>query len=371
MSRAFAAALVTLCGSVCGAQQRAAREFRWIDSIVQSQSASQHLPGVAVAVVKNGSPVLARGYGTTDLSTGRAVSATTPFNIASLTKPFTALMITQLVAERKVALDAPALRYLDWLPPQYAAITVRQLLHHTSGVVRDVRRDNADDPDPEEYRARVVSSVPSGAPGERFEYSNTGFTLLGWIVEAVESAPLERVFSKRLFEPFAMRQAAYRAPLAANPLRAQPYNVQDGKAAPVAYVSGGLGSGGLSMSITDMAAFTVALQRDRLLTSAWRDSAWTPGSLASGQLAATTMFGDTAGYGFGWFVATHAGRRVLTHGGGINGYSTMLLHFPAERLSIAVFANARAPVEAIARSIADECLRSDRCDADVVSPPNH
>ena len=331
--------------------------LRFADSVVASNAPTLSLPGVAVVVVRGGRLVLLKGYGTRDIAHPDArVAITTPFNIASLTKPFTATVVLQLVREGRIAHDAPVRTYLDWFPQQFAPITVRQLLTHTSGVVRDVRESNEDDPTASVYQARIREAPPAAAPGERYEYSNVGFTLLGWIVEAVERAPLDSVFRMRLFRPLQMSQAAYRAPLQADASRAKPHNVVDGKPQPVAYVSGGFGGGGLSLSIGDLAKFAVAIQRQSLLPAAWQDSAWASVRLVNGRPSSTQMFGQAAAYGFGWFVAKYRERRAVTHSGGINGYSSMLLHFPDDALSIGVLSNARAPVEPIVRALADRCV---------------
>jgi CubicO group peptidase (beta-lactamase class C family) len=182
-----------------------------VDSLVLSEALSRGVPGVAVAIVADGEVLVRRGYGIADVVSGRAVTEETPFNGASVTKPFTAAVVQMLAAEGRIRLDAPASDYLR-LPSAYQRITIRQLLTHTSGIARDLRRDNDDDPDAAEYRRRLDGSEPSAPPGSRFEYSNTGFTVLGWLVEAVEGQPLDAVLQRRVFQPLGMRQARYRAP---------------------------------------------------------------------------------------------------------------------------------------------------------------
>ncbi|MDX2057926.1 MAG: serine hydrolase domain-containing protein [Gemmatimonadales bacterium] len=330
---------------------------RLVDSLVVAEALSRGVPGVAVAVVADGKVILRRGYGVADVTTGRRVSDTTPFNIASVTKPFTAAVVQLLAGEGRIQLDAPVSTYLP-MPASYSRITVRQLLTHTSGIARDLRRDNDDDPDAAEYRRRLDASVPSAEPGTRFEYSNTGFTVLGWMVEAVEGRPLEEVFRRRLFGPLGMRQARYRAGFAQDPARARPHEVVGGVPGSATAISGGFGSGGLSLSAADFAAFAVALQGGRFLASAQLDTAWTPGRLADGTPAGARLNTDADGYGFGWFITTLDGRRLVTHGGGITGFSANLYHFPDERLTIAIVANVKgrddrvAPVDPLARRIA-------------------
>lgn len=334
-----------------------------VDSLVAAEGLTRGVPGLAVVIVADGELLVQRGYGIADVASGREVTEHTPFNIASLTKPFTAAVVQMLAAEGRLDLDARASQYLR-LPAVYGDITVRQLLTHTSGIARDMRQDNDDDPDAAEYRRRVDASEPSATPGERFEYSNTGFTVLGWLVEAIEGEPLEEVLRRRIFRPLSMHQARYRAPLADDPERARPHEVVDGLARPTLFVSGGFGSGGVSLSAADLAAFAVGLQRGKFLSPQQLETAWTPATLADGSTARVRVNSDSDGYGFGWFITSFAGKRLLTHGGGITGFSANLYHFPDQGLTIAILANAKArddgtaPVDPLARRIAEHFLVS-------------
>jgi CubicO group peptidase (beta-lactamase class C family) len=329
-----------------------------VDSLVSAEALSRGVPGLAVVVVADGEVLVRRGYGIADVASGRAVTERTPFNIASVTKPFTAAVVQMLAREERIRLDAPASTYFQ-LPPVYRSITVRQLLTHTSGIARDLRQDNNDDPDAAEYRRRLDASQPSASPGERFEYSNTGFTVLGWLVEAVEGQALEDVLRHRLFRPLGMHQARYRASLAEDPTKARPHEVVDGKARPTLFISGGFGSGGMSLSAEDCAAFAVGLQEGTFLPPRELEAAWSPGMLADGQPAAVRLNSDSDGYGFGWFITRLDGRRLVTHGGGVTGFSANLYHFPDNRLTIAILANVKgrddgaAPVDPLARRITE------------------
>ncbi len=332
-----------------------------VGALVEAEALDRGVPGVGVAVVADGEILLERGYGVADVASGREVRETTPFNIASVTKPFTAAVVQMLAREGRVRLEAPIRTYLP-VPAVYEQLTIRQLLTHTSGIARDLRRDNNDDPDAAEYRRRLQDSEPSAPPGTRFEYSNTGYTVLGWLIEAVEGQPLEEVFRRRLFDPLGMRQGRYRARPAEDPSRALPHEVVAGETRPTLFLTGGLGSGGISLSASDFARFAVALQGGRLLSAAELDAAWTPGRLADGSPAVARVMTESDGYGFGWFITRFAGRRLLTHGGGVTGFSANLYHFPDEELTIAVLANVKgrddgqAPVDPLARRIAESCL---------------
>ena len=337
-----------------------------VDSIVRTEALSRDVPAVGVAIVTDGRIAVQRAYGWADQEARRAATAATPFNIASVTKPLTSAVALALVAEERIALDDPVSRHLD-LPPQYRTITVRQLLSHTSGIARDLRLDNLDDPDRDTYSTRLDTASASSRPGERFEYSNTGYTVLGWLIEAVESRPLDEVFRDRIFEPLGMTQARYRASLDDDPLRARPHRPGPEGVEPTEYVTGGFASGGASMSTADAAAFALGLQDGTLLPPNAARLAWTPARLANGTIVATTMFGEPASYGFGWHLARYGGHAMFTHGGGIEGYSANLYHFPDESLTIFVLSNTKArddgiaPVDPLARRLADFCLARNGC----------
>lgn len=338
-----------------------------VDSIVVAEALARGVPAVGVAIVADGQIVLQRTWGVADVASGRAATAATPFNVASVTKPFTAALVLHLAAEGRLDLDDRVRRHLPDLPGRYREITVRQLLTHTSGIARDLRLDNLDDPDVRSYRARLDSASASAAPGQRFEYSNTGYTVLGWLVEEIEGEPLDAVLRRRIFQPAGMHQARYRVPLADDPLRARPHAVLDGASQSTGYVTGGFGSGGMSMSTADAAGFALALQGGWFIPPPFADSVWTPARPAPAEPLDLRMFGDEAGYAFGWFTTRYGGQPMLTHGGGIQGYSANLYHFPNGPLTIVILANARArddgtaPVDPLARHVADFCLARDLC----------
>jgi CubicO group peptidase (beta-lactamase class C family) len=338
-----------------------------VDSLVTQHALGRGVPGAAVVIVSHGQVVVQRGFGVRDITTRLPVTPETAFNLASLTKPFTAIAVLRLAREGRLRLDAPAREYLSWLPARYADVTVRQLLTHTSGVARDLRRDNLDDPGPEEYRRRLDSAAASAAPGSRWEYSNTGYTILGWVVEAVAGVPLIQFLRREVFDSLKMDQVEYRVSPDGHPERARPHGVVDGRTRSTTWITGGFASGGMIASAADLAAFGVALQKELVLTEAEARLAWSPAILGNGQNVRFRMFTDTASYGFGWFVTAFGGHRLLTHGGAIEGFSSNLYHFPDRRLTIAVLANSKnrddgkAPVDLLAQELATFCLARASC----------
>lgn len=349
------------------AQSATSTDFRRAaDSIVAAEGLARGVPGIGVAVVARGQIILARGYGVTDRTRGLRVSDSTPFNIASVTKPFTAIVALRLARRGVVELTTPLGRWLPWVPIPYHPLTLRRLLSHTSGVVRDVRRSNDDDPDAAEYRTRVERSEPSFAAGSRFEYSNAGYTLLGWALEAAAGRGLDSLLADEIFRPLGMTTATYRA--GPNQHRARPYAVaSDGSVRDTAWLTGGFGSGGIALSARDAARFAQGLHRGLVLDQEDQRVAWAPASLGDGSLVRARAVTDDDSYGLGWWISSYHGHRLLSHGGGITGYSAFLWHFPDRQLTIFVVANAkarddgRAPVDPIIRALADLCRANPVC----------
>ncbi|MBK8098156.1 MAG: serine hydrolase [Planctomycetes bacterium] len=363
----IAALAITTLAFRAAAQETGSQPFTQerIDAMVVEEAMTRGVPGLGVTIVANGQVLMCRGYGVADVRTSSPVTSATVFNIASVTKPLTAILALDLVDRGVLDLDTRARTLLAWLPASFADITVAQLLSHTSGIVRDVRRDNADDPSGEEYRERIAAADCAFAAGARWEYSNTGYAVLGFLAEAAAGMPLDELLRQRIFTPARMDQATYRTAIV-DPGRAQPHQVVGSRAVPVPYVSGGFGSGGIALSAADLANFAVALQRGQLLSAARLAQASTPARLASGEEARCSVLSDDDRYGYGWFLSAMAGHRLLTHGGAIQGFSANLYHFPAERLTIAVVANCKArddgqaPVDPLCRRLATFCLQEGR-----------
>lgn len=378
--RHLASAVVAAAAAAAAPAAPAAQELRGqpftqeaIDALVREEALDHGVPGVGVAIVARGKVLCCCGYGVADVRNSSPVTAATAFNIASLSKPFTALVVLQLIEQGAFDLDTTARSLLSWLPESAAEITVEQLLTHTSGIVRDVRHDNADDPIEAEYCDRIARADRSFAAGARFEYSNSGFALLGFLAEAATKAPLGELLRRQLFDPAGMDQSSYRAPVGLS-TRAQPHAVVEGAAVPCAYVSGGFGSGGIASSTADLANFAMVLQGSGALTGVDIDSAFVPGRLASGEEARCSVLTADDRYGFGWFLSSLNGRRLATHGGAINGFSANLYHFPDEQLTIALVANCKqradgqVPVDPLCRRIASYCLDEGRAAAAAESP---
>lgn len=307
-------------------------------------------PGIAVVEISSRHVrYLVRGLERLD---GPRVTRRTVFQIASLTKPFTAIVILKLAERGKLNIDDRALAFLDWLPPRYATVTIRQLLTHTSGVARDLRRGNVDEFSPGEFRARFAESEPSFAPGTRWEYANSGYILLSMIAEKAGGRPFGTLLDDIVFRPAGMHDSRYRAPLIATAGRAAGYDWQTGRwqAAPPVY--SGYGNSGIETTVDDLAQFALALQRRRLLNPGSYAAMLKPQKLASGEVIRFDFRDSPTGYGLGWFVSDMCGVMVASHGGTIAGFSANLSWAPDRAYAIGVLSNGKSGANRI--GVADE-----------------
>jgi D-alanyl-D-alanine carboxypeptidase len=315
-------------------------------------------PGAAAALIESGrSRYFTRGL--ERLGEKRAVTRDTVFQIASLTKPFTAIVILRLAEQGRLGLDDPAARYLDWLPATYQGVTVRRLLNHTAGVPRDLRRENVDEFTIEEFRRRFLEAEPSFPAGDRWEYSNTGYILLSLIAERAGGRSLGALLADFIFQPLAMSRTNYRAPLGVRSGRAQGHDWQEEswRAAPAIY--SGFGNSGIESTAADLARFAAALQRRQLLRPESYRAMLAPAVLASGEKVDFPFRDVPASYGLGWFLTDFCGNPVATHGGTIAGFSAGLFWATGRPLSAVALANGKSGPDRIgvAEKIAAKLLR--------------
>ncbi|HEY0143960.1 MAG TPA: serine hydrolase domain-containing protein [Thermoanaerobaculia bacterium] len=355
-------ALVCVLSTACAAgadRSRPTAAPRQLETLIAATMQERQIPGAAVAVLKDGRPLLLKGFGVASQETRTPVSVDTIFQIASTTKPFTAMAVMMLVEEGKLELDAPVRRYLEWVPEVYAGVTLRQLLHHTSGVARDLRRENVDEFDVAEFRRRLASATPSFSPGARWEYSNTGYALLSFVVEEVSGRPFGEFLRARIFAPLGMRSTGYRVAQKNDSLHAVGYDLANGEPQRAPHVFSGFGNSGIETSLRDLVRWAKAVEQRKLLRPQTYDLLFGPGKLASGETAKFDFGGASSTYGLGWFLSSYEGETLVTHGGAIAGFSSIVNVFPRQGWTIIVLSNGkqgsdrRGQADAIARAIAN------------------
>lgn len=320
-----------------------------LEAGVRRAMAEQHIPGIAVAVVKDAHLAWTGAFGMADLERKVLVRTDSAFEIGSITKPFTASVVMMLVEAGKVRLEEKLSTYLPDVPAAWGSATVRQLLTHTSGIPNYMVQDTFDaekDYTPDEI-IKLVSDKPMDfAPGTGWTYSNTNFYLLGLLVQKVSGQSWSDFVAGRIFRPLGMKRTAIAYEAALIPDRALGYRRWQGKLwnAPLLHRGAAEGAGAILSTAPDLAKWAIALDAGKLLAKGSYRQMWTPARLNDG---GATM------YGFGWLISTRNGRSVISHGGGTMGFSAMLQRYPQDKLDVIVLTNVNgANVGAIADTVA-------------------
>ena len=318
-----------------------------IDTYVEAQMHDLHIPGLALGIVHDDKIVYLRGYGQADPS-GRAVTPQTPFMLASVSKPLTALGIMQLVAAGKIDLDAPVQRYIPWfrVADETASrqITVRHLLLHTSGL--SGRSDLAyagsseDAVDAIEQRVRALRSVELTHPaGTIYEYSNTGYQVLGLLIQQVTGEPYEAYVQAHVFSPLAMQHAFTAKQDAQQHGLATGYRYWFGQPLPydTPFERGGLPSGFLMASAEDMAHFLIPhLNQGRFGATA----IVSPKGMAELLNPVGKKTGGDESYAMDWGIVTVDGQPWLVKGGDLASFKTQLVLVPDGKWGVVTLINA-------------------------------
>ena len=292
-----------------------ARSIEEFAQRVESLRQQSHIPAISVAIAQNQRIAWSKGYGTVDLATNRMASDTTVYHFASLTKPFAAAILLQLSEEGRISLDDPVGNYGIVLSSP-GVIRIRHLLSHTS----------------------------SGTPGTRYSYDGDRFSLLDSVIARATGGSLAVALVSRILRPLALTSIApnpdaaafsatgldrstYRANLARG------YTYANGSFVPTAYPTMFSTAAGLTGSVLDLAAFSLALDRGDVISQASRDAAFAP---------TISLAGDTLPYGLGWFSTRYKGERIVWHYGLWTAISSLIIKVPSRGLTFVVLANTDA-----------------------------
>ena len=307
------------------------------DVVVAAAMKDQNIPAVSIAIARAGSTLVAKGYGLANVELDVKASPSTVYRIGSLTKQFTAAAVMRLVEAGKISLDDPIEKYLPDYPVGGRRITIRHLLTHTSGIKSytglgpkfwDTSRL---DYSHEKLMALFKDEPPDFQPGEKYLYNNSGYYLLGVIIEKVSFESYGSHVKKTLFDPLGLSSTVYCDNEPVVKQRAAGYQVSLGvvqNAAPLS-MKAPFSAGALCSSVTDLVAWTSALMNGKVVSRASLDQMITPATLNDGK--PTT-------YGFGLGVSD-GDKKAISHGGGINGFASYLTYLPESRTIVAVLTN--------------------------------
>src|SRR6267142_400688 len=346
-----------------------------IDSIF-SPLADAKSPGLAVLVRKNGDTLFERGYGVRELRSLAKIDAQTNFRLASCSKQFTALSIMLLVHDGKLDYEEKVTDVFPDFPAYGKAITIRNLLNHTSGLP-----DYEDLMDAAEKRKGALIWTPTNqihdaevlnlleketagkfAPGTQWSYSNSGYVVLGLVMAKISGRPFCEFLRERIFTPLKMSQTVAFEKGKNEVLQRAYGHSKEGdiwKETDQSPTSATLGDGGIYSSLTDLAKWDEALAQHTLLREKEMQPALTPAKLSAGAQPKWPANSDRpegapVSYGFGWFLDPYRNHPRMWHYGDTIGFHTYIQRFPADRLTIIILCNRTdLDPESLARRVSD------------------
>jgi len=353
--------LITVLAAPCVTGQTSDSSWeKRLDGLIERGMGEYHVPGLAVGIVLDGRLDYARGFGQPILGQPGAVTPDTIFHMASVTKPFVATAIMQLVEQGKIGLDDPVTKHLPYFrldDPRYQLITIRHLLNHTSGMpdVKDYEWNKPQDDEGalERYIRSLKGEKLLWVPGARFAYSNIGFEILGDVIAKVSGMSfddyierqilksvgmssstllLKRADTKRLANGYTKGASSKQDASALVPVAAYPYNRPHNP------------SSGLLSSVNDMARWAMVnlnrgeLDGKRILKSSTYDLMWKPTAevefCRGGPCRKPGSF-----VGISWFLEEKDGRLIVSHGGGDDGFISAFILVPSRNFAFVMMTN--------------------------------
>lgn len=303
----------------------------------------------AVLVARGGEVLFSRGYGHANLEWDIANTPESKFRLGSVTKQFTAASILLLEERGKLSIADPVNKYLADGPAAWKDVTLHHLLTHTSGIPSFTgfpeypgikKRTHT----PEQLVALFRGRPLEFAPGDKYRYNNSGYVLLGYLVEKVSGVSYERFVRENLFEPLDMKDSGYDLAATIIPRRASGYTLRPSGMVNADYTDMTVphGAGALYSTTSDLLRWAEGLFGGKVLR---------PASLAK----MTTPFRNK--YACGLLVSERAGHKVIEHGGGIEGFNTMLAWYPEDKLAVVVLGNLNGTAPGkIAAAVAEAAL---------------
>jgi CubicO group peptidase (beta-lactamase class C family) len=337
-----------------------------VSSLVRTEMQRQHIPGLTLLVSKNGKPIRAEGYGFSNLELNVAAKPETIFQSGSVGKQFTATAVMMLVEAGKVGLEDPLSKYFPEGPSSWRQVTVRELLSHTAGFT-DYPKDFDEQKNyTEDELLKIVEAIPLAfSPGTNWEYSNLGYLTLGILIHKMTGEFYGDFLQQRIFRPLGMTATRIISEADIIPDRSAGYRLFNGEVKNQTWVSPSLNTtadGSLYFSIVDLAKWDAALYTDRLLKKSSLTRMWTVAPLLNGQP-------NSGHYGYGWFIESQDGHRLVEHEGAWQGFETQISRYVDDELTVVVLTNlGDAKPDLIAHGVARLYLQNG---APPQLPPGH
>lgn len=315
-------------------------DFDKMDTYIKEEMKQCRIPGFALGIVKGDDIIYLKGYGKAD-TTGRQVTPQTPFLIASLSKSFTATAIMQLVEQQKIELDKPVITYVPWFklsdPNSSSSITIRQLLNHTSGIGTNAEFEVAslrgDDTTIDQLVKRMSKIKLTGKAGERFQYNNANYIILGEVIQSVTGLSYEEYIMENIFEPLGMEHSFTELENAERDGLAVGYRPVFGFPVPaeLPYRKDFLPAYSIISSAEDLSKYVIALSNNGKYKNA---------QILSEQgihemLQPSSKVSKWEDYGFGWYITSGS----IYHGGEVINYQSKIKMLPEDELGVILIYN--------------------------------
>jgi CubicO group peptidase (beta-lactamase class C family) len=293
--------------------------------------------GCAALVAMNGKIIYRKAFGMANLELNVPMQPDMVFRIGSITKQFTAVAILQLMEQGKLSLQDEITKYIPDYPTHGYKITIEHLLTHTSGIksytnVSDFQKYVRQDMKPEEAINTFRNQPMEFAPGTKWNYNNSGYFLLGYIIEKVSGKTYQEYLDENIFKPAGMTGSCYGNDTKIIKNRASGYQPGKDGVQNADFLSMLIpySAGAIQSTVEDLFKWNQAVHSYKLVSKESLDKAFTEYKLANGK---------GTGYGYGWFLSQLQGSNTIEHGGGINGFLTNAIYFPDEDLFVALFSN--------------------------------
>ncbi|MGI8745444.1 MAG: serine hydrolase domain-containing protein [Bryobacteraceae bacterium] len=286
----------------------------------------------SVLVARAGKPLFRKSYGFANAEWDVANTPDTKFRLGSITKQFTATAILQLVEQGKLRLDDPISKYYADAPKTWEKVTIHNLLNHTSGIpsytgIPNFFGTGSKLPLTPAQIVKLTQDKPlEFEPGAKFAYDNTGYILLGYVIEKITGKPYAGYLRQAIFDPLGMKDTGYDVYEAILKHRASGYSMSGASMINSPYLDMTLpyAAGSLYSTVDDLSTWDRALYTDKVLTADSRKKMFTPG---------------LSNYGYGWFIDQRFNRSHMEHGGGINGFNTVISRYPGDKVLVVVLSN--------------------------------
>jgi CubicO group peptidase (beta-lactamase class C family) len=319
-----------------------------VDNYIKNQMERHRIPGVALKVIQDGKTAKTAAYGLANLELNVPVSPETVFEIGSITKQFTAAGILLLAQEGKLSVDDNISKYLSDTPEAWKNVTIRHLLTHTSGIKSYTGLDGFQlwrHLTQVQFIQAIGAQPMEFQPGQSWKYCNTGFNLLGYIIENVSGMNYWDFMSRRIFQPLGMLATTNRLPSLIIPRRAAGYEQTNHVWINRDYdLTDVFSAGAIVSTVGDLAKWNASLDGEGLLKAASKEQMWSPVRLNDGK---------TRNYGFGWSFGEVEGHKNIGHSGSTSGFSASIQRFPDDKLAVIILTNTDEEIATtLARKIA-------------------